>query len=87
MTTDPSTYAALARQTAETAGRLWLLAEVMDTASFHVGGWPPARLKELATTLRGTALRAAMAADDVNLLNELSGREWTALHNRPETPL
>lgn len=84
--TDPATYSALARQTAETAGRLRLLAEVMETASFHADGWPPAKLRELANTLHGTALRAAMAADNTALLNELTGRGWTPLHRSEGTP-
>lgn len=80
--TDRATYAALARQCAETAGRIRLLAEAMDTASFHADGLSPDQLREVATTLHGAAMRAAMAADDTNLLNELTGRQWVALHKK-----
>lgn len=82
--TNPATYSALARQTADTATQLAALADAMEAASFHADGWPPPMLREIAHTLRGTALRAAMAADDTDLLNELSGREWTALHHRED---
>jgi len=77
---DATTYAALARQCAETAGRIRILAEAMDTASFHADGLPPNELREIATTLRGAAMRAAMAADDTALLSELTGRPMRALH-------
>jgi hypothetical protein len=82
--TDRETYAALARQANDTAGRLYALAEAMRAARFQPDGWPPDRLRELAVTLHGTALRAAMCADDVDLLNELTGRTWTRLHGREE---
>ncbi len=78
--TDAAMYAELARQCAETAGRIRILAEAMDTASFHADGLPPNQLREIATTLRGTAMRAAMAANDTDLLSELTGRPMRALH-------
>lgn len=76
---DPGVYAALARQTHDVADHLAALADAMETASFHADGLPPAKLREVANTLKGTAMRAAMAADDLPLLNELTGRTWTRL--------
>lgn len=79
MASEEQIYAALARQTFDTAGRIHLLAETMEAASFHADGWPPAALRDLAATLRGTAMRAAMAAGDTDLLNEITGRAWKRL--------
>jgi hypothetical protein len=81
---DAATYRALSRQCAETARYLLLLADNMDTASFHADGLPPDQLREIATTLRGAAMRAAMAADDTALLSELTGRPMRALHRDEE---
>jgi hypothetical protein len=74
-------YAALARQTLDTSNRLKLLADAMEAASFHADGYPPPLLREVANTLCGTAMRAAMAADDTALLSELTGRRMVALHS------
>lgn len=84
MSAHPSDYAALARQADSTAAEIGALAAAMETVSFYADGLSPGKLREVANTLRGTAMRAAMAADDTTLLNELTGRTWKALHDREE---
>lgn len=84
MTATPAGYSTLARRIAATARHIAECADAMETATFHADGLPPDKMREVANTLRGAAMRAAMAANDTGLLGELTGRTWTALHRQEE---
>lgn len=85
MNRNPRDLAAFAREAARIGRDLTALTHEMQALSFQPDGHAPAELREVANALRGCALRAAMAADDTDLMGELSGRTWARLHEHEGT--
>jgi hypothetical protein len=73
----------LARLAYETGNQLHLLIVRMDALNWQPDGYDRAKLRHVADSIKGMALRCAMSANDIPLLNELTGRTWTPLHGDP----
>jgi hypothetical protein len=71
--------AALARQAHQVAGQLRLLSERMNDLGWRTDEYSCADLTEVATSLAGMSIRAAMHSGDTAALNEVTGKPWNLL--------
>lgn len=71
--------AQLARQAWQVAGQFRLLIERMAALGWQPDNYEHAKLRHVADSINGMALRAAMSSGDLKVLNEISGRTWKQL--------
>jgi hypothetical protein len=66
--------AQLARQAWQVSGQLRLLVERMADLHWQPDGYDHTKLRHVADSIYGMALRCAMSSGDMGVLNEVSGR-------------
>lgn len=76
--------AQLAQEAAEVAARLRDFVDHAAALNWQPDGYDHHKLRHVADSIHGMALRAAMSSDDLQVLNAISGRTWTRLHPFPE---
>lgn len=74
--TDDQQLEDLGRLAHRTAGQLRLLRERMDALNWRPDGYEPADLGALVDAVHGMAVRCALHAGNMPLLNELTGRDF-----------